>query len=159
MGICDLLGSENPLWAARKDAPLGIVKNTTIANQKGNMGKKGASVKTEIATFAGGCFWCTESDFEKVKGVVQVVSGYANGTGDRPTYEDYAQKGYVEVIRITYDPSQVRYEQLLDYFWKHVDPTDGGGQFYDRGPQYRPAILYHDEEQKRLAIQSREALA
>jgi peptide methionine sulfoxide reductase msrA/msrB len=160
MGICDLLGSENPLWAARKDAPLGIVKNTTIANQKGNMGKKGASVKTEIATFAGGCFWCTEADFEKLPGVVRVISGYKGGQKENPTYQEVSagKTGHVEAVRVYYDPSKVTYAELLDFFWRHIDPTDPGGQFVDRGSQYRSVIFYHDEAQKNLAEKSKEDL-
>ncbi len=111
------------------------------------------------ATFAGGCFWCMEADFEKVPGVLTVVSGYTGGQGPDPTYDDYAKKGHVEVIRITYDPGKVTYQDLLQYFWRHIDPTDGEGQFVDRGSQYRSAIFYHDEEQKRLAEASKKALA
>ena len=123
---------------------------------KGKM--KETNVATQIATFAGGCFWCVESDFEKVPGVVKVISGYTGGTGENPTYETYAKKGHVEAVQIYFDPSKVTYEQLLDYFWKHIDPTDSGGQFVDRGPQYRSAIFYHDVEQKRLAEKSKEEL-
>ena len=111
------------------------------------------------ATFAGGCFWCVESDFEKTPGVLKVVSGYTGGTGDNPTYETYAGKGYVEAVQVFYDPAKVTYAQLLDVLWRHIDPTDGGGQFVDRGPQYRSAIFYHDEEQRRLAEKSKEELA
>ncbi|MBI4796102.1 MAG: peptide-methionine (R)-S-oxide reductase MsrB [Deltaproteobacteria bacterium] len=114
--------------------------------------------KLQTAIFAGGCFWCVESDFEKVNGVVEVISGYAGGQGENPTYEDYAGKGHVEVVQLLYDPAIVTYKQLLDVFWRHVDPTDPGGQFVDRGPQYRTAIFYHNEEQKRLAVESKKAL-
>jgi peptide methionine sulfoxide reductase msrA/msrB len=119
-----------------------------------------ANAKTEYekATFAGGCFWCMEPPFEKLKGVVSVVSGYEGGTGKNPTYEDYAQKGHVEVVEITYDPSVISYSQLLDVFWRQINPTDAGGQFVDRGPQYRSAIFYHNEDQKRLAEKSKEEL-
>ena len=89
--------------------------------------------------------------FEKLDGVVQVVSGYTGGTGENPTYEDYAQKGHIEAVQITYDPSKISYSQLLDVFWRQIDPTDPGGQFVDRGPQYRSAIFFHNEEQKKLA--------
>ncbi|MBI4966285.1 MAG: peptide-methionine (R)-S-oxide reductase MsrB [Desulfomonile tiedjei] len=117
-----------------------------------------ARAEYEKATFAGGCFWCMEPPFEKLNGVVQVVSGYAGGTGDKPTYEDYAQKGHVEVIEITYDPSVTDYSKLLDVFWRQIDPTDQNGQFVDRGPQYRSAIFYHNDDQKRLAEKSKEEL-
>lgn len=110
------------------------------------------------ATFAGGCFWCTESDFEKVQGVTSVVSGYTGGSQENPTYETYARKGYIEAIQVHYDPSRVSYEQLLDIFWRHIDPTDPGGQFADRGAGYRSAIFYRDEAQKRLAERSKETL-
>ncbi|HBH87182.1 MAG TPA: methionine sulfoxide reductase [Syntrophaceae bacterium] len=124
---------------------------------KDNM--KEANVTTQIATFAGGCFWCVESDFEKVPGVVKVVSGYTGGTGDTPTYETYGKKGHVEAVQVYYDPTKTNYEQLLDVFWKHIDPTDPGGQFVDRGTYYRSVIFYHDEAQKRFAEKSREDLA
>jgi len=113
----------------------------------------------QAATFAGGCFWCVESDFEKLPGVVEVISGYAGGTGANPTYEDYAPKGHVEVIQIIFDPARVSYQQLLEHLWRHIDPTDAGGQFVDRGKQYRSAIFYHNEEQKRLAEDSKRELA
>jgi peptide methionine sulfoxide reductase msrA/msrB len=114
----------------------------------------------KTATFAGGCFWCTEADFEKVPGVVKVISGYAGGQKKNPTYEEVSSgtTGYVEAVQVYYDPSKVSYQQLLDYFWRHIDPTDAGGQFVDRGPQYRSVIFYQDEEQMRLAQKSKEAL-
>ena len=88
----------------------------------------------QTATFAGGCFWCVEADFEKLSGVVEAISGYAGGQGDNPTYENYGSKGYVEAVQVVYDPAKVSYPELLDYFWRHVDPTDPGGQFADRAP-------------------------
>ncbi len=113
-----------------------------------------------IATFAGGCFWCTEADFEKLPGVARVVSGYTGGHQENPTYEQVSsgKTGHVEAIQVYYDPKEITFEELLDYFWKHIDPTDSGGQFVDRGPQYRSVIFYHNEEQKRLAEKSREDL-
>jgi peptide methionine sulfoxide reductase msrA/msrB len=115
---------------------------------------------TQTATFAGGCFWCLEADFEKVPGVVDAVSGYTGGTTENPTYEEVSsgKTGHVEAVQVSYDPAQVTYTGLLDFFWRHIDPTDGGGQFADRGSQYRNAIFYHDEEQRRLAEKSREDL-
>jgi peptide methionine sulfoxide reductase msrA/msrB len=115
---------------------------------------------SNVATFAGGCFWCTEADFEKVPGVVKAVSGYTGGTKENPTYEEASAgtTGHVEAIQVYYDPSKVTYEDLLEYFWRHVDPTDPGGQFVDRGSQYRSVIFYHDEEQRRSAEKSKEAL-
>jgi peptide methionine sulfoxide reductase msrA/msrB len=113
---------------------------------------------TELATFAGGCFWCMEPPFEKLEGVVEVIAGYANGYGQQPTYKDYVQKGYIEAVQITYDLAKITYDQLLDIFWRQIDPTDVGGQFVDRGPQYRSAIMYHTNEQKKLAEQSKDRL-
>jgi peptide methionine sulfoxide reductase msrA/msrB len=115
--------------------------------------------KYDKATFAGGCFWCMEPPFEKLRGVVHVLAGYTGGSGENPTYQDYAEKGYVEAVEITYDPSIITYSQLLNVFWRQIDPTDAGGQFVDRGPQYRSAIFYHNEEQKGLAEKSKEDLA
>mgnify|MGYP002630501636 CR=1 FL=1 len=112
----------------------------------------------EQAIVAGGCFWCMEADFKKIPGVKEVVSGYIGGTGKNPTYEDYAEKGYIEAVRISYDPSVIPYEKLLDQFWLHIDATDAGGQFCDRGHAYTTAIFYGTAEQKRLAEQSKTAL-
>jgi len=114
----------------------------------------------KVATFAGGCFWCTEADFEKALGV-KAVSGYTGGTKENPTYQEVSSgsTGHVEAVQVYYDPSQVTYEKLLDTFWRHIDPTDPGGQFVDRGSQYRSVIFYHDEEQKELAEKSKEALS
>jgi len=115
---------------------------------------------TRKATFAGGCFWCTEADFEKLPGVIKVVSGYAGGNKENPSYAEVSsgKTGHLEAVQIYYDPSKITYEGLLNFFWKHVDPTDSGGQFVDRGAQYRSAIFYHDEEQKKLAERSKEVL-
>ena len=114
-----------------------------------------------VATFAGGCFWCTEADFEKLPGVVKVISGYTGGHKENPSYEEVSSgtTGHVEAVQVYYDPSKLTYEELLDYFWRHIDPTDGGGQFVDRGSQYRSVIFYHDEEQKKLAEKSKEDLS
>lgn len=108
------------------------------------------------ATFAGGCFWCTQADFEKSDGVVKVIAGYAGGQKPNPTYEEVSAggTGYLESVQVIYDPNRVSYKELLDFFWMHVNPTDPGGQFVDRGSQYRSAIFYHDEEQKRIAEES-----
>jgi peptide methionine sulfoxide reductase msrA/msrB len=114
-----------------------------------------------IATFAGGCFWCTEADFEKLPGVLKAVSGYTGGEKENPTYEEVSSgtTGHLEAVQVYYNPSMISFEELLDYFWKHIDPTDAGGQFVDRGPQYRSAIFYHDDEQKKLAEESKEKLS
>ena len=112
------------------------------------------------ATFAGGCFWCVEADFGKVHGVIEVISGYTGGYKDNPTYEEVSAggTGHVEAIQLFYDPETVSYEELLDVFWRHIDPSDPDGQFVDRGPQYRSVIFYHDDEQKRLAEESKSEL-
>jgi peptide methionine sulfoxide reductase msrA/msrB len=112
------------------------------------------------ATFAGGCFWCMEPPFEKLDGVIEVTSGYTGGHTEEPTYEEVCSggTGHAEAIQILYDPSRVTYAELLDVFWMQINPTDPGGQFADRGSQYRSAIFYHDAEQKRLAEDSKKAL-
>jgi len=104
----------------------------------------------EIATFAGGCFWCTEADLEKAPGVVTAISGFAGGNVKNPTYEQVSGggTGHIEVVQVTYDPALIKYTELLEYFWRNIDPTDGEGQFVDRGAQYRPAIFFHNQQQK-----------
>jgi len=119
----------------------------------------GTMVHLEKATFAGGCFWCMTPPFEKLNGVTEVVSGYTGGSGVDPNYGDYAAKGHIEAVQITYDPAKISYSALLDVFWRQIDPTDAGGQFCDRGPQYRSAIFYENADQKRVAEASKEALA
>jgi len=116
--------------------------------------------KLEKATFAGGCFWCMEPPFDKLDGVVSTTVGYAGGTEENPTYEEVSsgETGHAETIEIVYDPSQVTYAELLDVFWRNIDPTQVKGQFADIGRQYRTAIFYHDEGQKRLAEASKDAL-
>jgi len=115
---------------------------------------------TAVATFAGGCFWCMEPPFEKTRGVAQVLSGYTGGVEVDPVYDQVAsgRTSHAEAIQVRYDPTQVSYDELLDVFWRQIDPTDGGGQFADRGAQYRTAIFYHDDEQRRLAEASKAAL-
>jgi peptide methionine sulfoxide reductase msrA/msrB len=114
-----------------------------------------------VATFAGGCFWCMEASFEELDGVHTVTSGYTGGPEEDPTYEQVAsgRTGHAEAIEVRYDPERISYEELLHVFWRRIDPTDAGGQFADRGPQYRTAIFYHDDEQRTLAEASRETLA
>jgi peptide methionine sulfoxide reductase msrA/msrB len=115
----------------------------------------------ETAVFAGGCFWCTEADFEKHLGVKDAVSGYMGGTVDNPTYEQVSSgtTGHIEVVKVYYDPGIISYQQLLDAFWRMHDPTDAEGSFVDRGEQYTSAIFYEDETQQRLAEGSKLALA
>ncbi|MEI8673276.1 peptide-methionine (R)-S-oxide reductase MsrB [Vibrio sp. SA48] len=107
----------------------------------------------DVATLAGGCFWCTESDLEKLNGVINVVSGYTGGSMENPTYKEVSsgKSGHIEVVQVTFDPQVVSYEQVLDHFFRHIDPTDDKGSFVDRGPQYRPAIFYHNAMQKQTA--------
>jgi len=120
-----------------------------------------APTMTKTAVFAGGCFWCTEADFEKVDGVVDAISGYTGGKEVDPSYEQVSsgRTGHVESVKVIYDPKKVTYEELLHVFWRTMDPTDDGGQFVDRGTQYRSAIFYADEEQHRLAEASKKNLA
>ena len=119
-----------------------------------------APVKMETATFAGGCFWCLESAFDQTPGVRAAVSGYTGGSTANPTYEGVCSgsTGHLEAVQVTYDPSRVSYAELLNVFWKNIDPTDAGGQFVDRGSQYRTAIFYHTEAQKKRAEESKTAL-
>ncbi len=116
---------------------------------------------SRAAVFAGGCFWCTESDFEKVDGVIEAVSGYTGGDLEDPTYKKVSAggTGHVEAVKIIYDPKVISYEQLLTIFWRKVDPTDGGGQFVDRGSHYRSVIFYADESQRKMAEASKDDLA
>ena len=118
----------------------------------------GDSGSHQKATFAGGCFWCMEPPFENLDGVFEVVSGYSGGPEENPTYKEVSAgaTGHREVIQVVYDPSKVSYEELLDVFWRQIDPTDSGGQFADRGNQYETAIYYYDEEQRALAEKSRD---
>jgi peptide methionine sulfoxide reductase msrA/msrB len=136
----------------------GCQKTEVVKGGGGQMNGEDKDIK--IATFAGGCFWCTEADFEKTDGIVKVISGYTGGKKENPTYEEVSggSTGHLEAIQVYYDPTKITYEDLLDVFWRHIDPTDGGGQFVDRGGQYRSAIFYHDEGQKSLAEKSKEAL-
>ncbi|MBS2970143.1 peptide-methionine (R)-S-oxide reductase MsrB [Metabacillus sp. KIGAM252] len=112
------------------------------------------------ATFAGGCFWCMEPPFEKLEGVYEVISGYTGGEKKNPSYEEVSSgsTGHIEAVQVVYDPSKVSYEELLQVFWRQIDPTDSGGQFVDRGDQYVSAIFYHNEEQKTAAEKSKSDL-
>lgn len=114
----------------------------------------------EKATFAGGCFWCTENAFHRLDGVIEAISGYTGGEKESPTYEGVCsgKTGHFEAVLITYDPSKISYKELLNFFWKQTDPTDDQGQFADRGSQYRTAIFYHNQEQKVLAEKSKKEL-
>lgn len=114
----------------------------------------------QVATFAGGCFWCMVKPFDEQPGIKSVISGYTGGTVENPTYQQVCTDttGHYEAVQITYDPEIFPYEKLLELFWQQIDPTDQGGQFHDRGQSYQTAIFYQDETQKRLADESKQAL-
>lgn len=138
------LGSAGALYAAFATADKQMAQASEYAPDNPDLA---------VATFAGGCFWCVESGYEKIPGVVEAVSGYAGGDEPNPSYKQVAsgQTGHTEAVQVYYDPDQMTYEGLLQGLWRMMDPTDANGQFVDRGKQYRPAIFYHDAEQKRLA--------
>jgi len=114
----------------------------------------------DTATLAGGCFWCMESDFEKVDGVLSVVSGYTGGSSSNPSYKQVStgNTGHTEAVQITFDNTRISFDQLLEHFWVNIDPEDGNGQFCDRGLQYRSEVFYHDEAQKQAALVSLDKL-
>ncbi len=120
-----------------------------------------AGDRTDFATFAGGCFWCIEADFEKIKGVRSVTSGYTGGSLPNPTYKQVSAggTGHTEAIRVVFDPDKVSYEELLDAFWHNIDPTVSDRQFCDVGNQYRSGIFYHDAEQREAAEKSKSDLS
>ncbi len=124
------------------------------------MGDIAREAGLEIATFAGGCFWCIESAFAGVKGVVKAVSGYTGGSRENPTYQEVCSgaTGHYEAVQVTFDPAVIPYRKLLELFWRQIDPTDEGGQFHDRGHSYRTAIFYYDEAQHQQALASKQDL-
>lgn len=117
-------------------------------------------ISKEESTFAGGCFWCMEAAFQELNGVIDVISGYSGGGEENPTYEEVSsgKTGHLEAVRVIYDSSKISYEELLDVFWRQIDPTDFGGQFADRGNQYKTAIFYHNDEQNKTAKKSKKEL-
>jgi len=117
--------------------------------------------KVEKATFAGGCFWCMVKPFDTQPGIIEVVSGYTGGTKENPTYEEVCSDttGHYEAVQITFNPDIFPYEKIIELFWQQIDPTDAGGQFFDRGDSYRTAIFYHTDEQKKIAEESKQKLA
>jgi len=123
-------------------------------------GSAGHAAEQAKAVFAGGCFWCMEEVFEKVEGVVSVTSGYVGGQKTNPTYEEVSAggTGHAESVEVVYDPAKVSYQKLLDHFWKNVDPLTPNAQFCDHGTQYRAAIFYGNDEEKRQAEASRQAV-
>ncbi len=143
-----LLAALAGLW------PTGLAQAVTQEDLKPKPGEA-------VATFAGGCFWCTEADFEKVPGVTRVYSGFSGGKEVNPTYEENSagKTGHLESVQVFFDPQKVSYADLVEYFWRHIDPTDPDGQFVDRGKQYRSAIFYHDDAQRQTAEASKARLA
>jgi peptide-methionine (S)-S-oxide reductase len=123
-------------------------------------GGQSTAQSTAVAIFAGGCFWCVEADFDKVPGVLRTISGYTGGKADNPTYQQVVSgsTGHTEAVEITFDPSKVSYQKLLDVFWRNHDPLAKDRQFCDTGNQYRPAIFFHGEEQRKLAEETKKAV-
>ena len=137
-----------------------MARGGMVSAEEKNQREDAPMTQTAVATLAGGCFWCMEPPFEQLPGVLSVTSGYTGGTQVNPTYEEVCSgtTGHAESIQIVYDPSKVTYERLLDVFWRNIDPTTPNQQFADHGSQYRTAIFYHTEEQKRLALESKTQL-
>lgn len=154
-GLAGILLACTGAFAA--ELPLDILPPKPAATAKDSHMNK----TTGTATFAGGCFWCIEAAFLDVEGVLSAVSGYAGGHDPAPTYEKVGtgKTGHTEAVQVTYDPDTIGYASLLEIYWRQIDPTDDGGQFADRGSQYRPAIFYHNDEQRRIAEESRARIA
>ncbi len=133
---------------------LGVALTATAA------GPTTGNTATATATFAGGCFWCMVHPFDQLPGVISVTSGYTGGHKKNPTYEEVSAggTGHVESVQVIYDPKKIGYDKLLDVYWHNIDPLDAGGQFCDRGDQYKSVIFYHGAEQQRLAEQSKAAI-
>jgi peptide-methionine (S)-S-oxide reductase len=127
----------------------------------GDAPQNSSAAATKTAVFAGGCFWCIQPAFDKAKGVIKTVVGYCGGTEPNPTYQLVSSEktGYRESIEITYDPATISYDQLLDIYWRQIDPTQADGQFTDIGPSYRAAIFYGNDDEKKIAETSKEKLA
>jgi peptide-methionine (S)-S-oxide reductase len=136
-------------------------RSANVEATKSVMNDTGAEIKTKLATFGAGCFWCVEAVFQRLEGVERVVSGYSGGTVTNPTYEQVCTgtTGHAEVCQISYDPNKISYDELLEVFWKTHDPTTRNRQGNDRGTQYRSIILFRDEEQQRLAESYKAKLA
>ncbi|HEY1246167.1 MAG TPA: peptide-methionine (S)-S-oxide reductase MsrA [Hyphomicrobiaceae bacterium] len=144
------------LWALAFAAGIGAA----AAQAPSPAGKAPAAGATAVATFAGGCFWCVEEAFEKVPGVISAVAGYTGGHVPNPTYQQVSHEdtGHAEAVRVTYDPARVSYAQLVDWFWRNIDPTQADGQFCDLGSSYRSAIFVHDDGQRKIAEAAERAL-
>jgi methionine-S-sulfoxide reductase len=135
-----------------------LIAACTIASSQA---QNSSPAETKTAIFAGGCFWCIQPAFDKATGVIKTVVGYCGGTEPNPTYEVVSSEktGYRESIQITYDPARISYDQLLDIYWRQIDPTQADGQFTDIGPSYRAAIFYGNDDEKRIAEASKQKLA
>jgi len=144
------VGRQGALAGGDKDLTIGPIPTVTSP-----------SGKVESAVFAGGCFWCVEPPFDKVDGVLATTVGYTGGPEKNPTYKDvsWGRTGHTEAIHVQFDPEKVTYQQLLEVFWRTMDPTDVGGQFVDRGSQYRPGIFFANDAQKVAAQASKKALS
>jgi peptide-methionine (S)-S-oxide reductase len=151
-GACRFAGMEE--WMLRFG--LGLVLSLCLTGAA----PARAQAPTALATFAGGCLWCVEADFDKVQGVTSTTSGYTGGKVDKPNYNQVSAggTGHAEAVEIAFDPSKVGYQKLLDVFWRNHDPLAKDRQFCDSGDQYRAAIFYHDEEQRKLAEASKKAV-
>jgi peptide-methionine (S)-S-oxide reductase len=139
---------------------VGLAVSLWVALAAGAGAQQNAPPTTATATFAGGCFWCVEADFDKVAGVISTTSGYTGGRTANPSYEEVSRggTGHAEAVEIVYDPAKVGYEKLLDVFWHNIDPLAKNRQFCDHGDQYRTAIFYHDDKQRSLAEASKAAV-
>src|SRR6266545_6036476 len=135
-----------------------LIAACTIASSQG---QNSSPVETRTTIFAGGCFWCIQPAFDKAKGVIKTVVGYSGGTEPNPTYELVSSEktGYRESIEITYDPTKISFDRLLDIYWRQIDPTQADGQFTDIGPSYRAAIFYGNDEEKKIAEASKAKVA
>jgi peptide-methionine (S)-S-oxide reductase len=156
----ELLGRINAMTVTRWTTVLIILASIGTGNAHLELGRAADSNSESQAYFAGGCFWCMEEAFEKVGGVTAVISGYMGGTVKNPSYEDVSsgRTGHAESVEVRYDPSKVSYTQLLEAFWRNVDPLTANAQFCDHGNQYRAAIFYRSEEEKQAAEDSRRAI-
>ena len=135
----------------------GIAASLLILGGAAQAAQSPANTPTAKATLAGGCFWCMEPPYDELDGVISTISGYIGGTKKNPTYEEVSAgtTGHTEAVQITYNPTKISYERLLDVFWRNIDPLTANAQFCDSGSQYRSGIFYHDEAQKKLAEASK----
>jgi peptide-methionine (S)-S-oxide reductase len=143
-------------------AAIGLILTWTAGSDSSPLEtvQKNGEAEWATATFAGGCFWCMEPPFDELDGVHETISGYTGGRSANPTYEQVSSggTGHLEALQIRYDPEKISYSELLEVFWRNVNPTDPAGQFCDRGSQYRTAIFYHTDEQRKLAEESKRKL-